>query len=109
MASLAATNISTLPVVIKSRAARIAEFGIDCGNGLTWRGWEGGGDYKKVLCVRNVTTDVIKIKYKLPASNFFYMEFPAPVTLSPGMKVNIPVSFRPVQEVSSFSLFLLYL
>jgi hypothetical protein len=99
MASLAATNVSTLPVVIQTRAERIAQFGIDCGNGLSWRGWEAGGDYQKVLYVRNVTTDVIKVKYKLPKSNFFYLEFPSVVTLSPGMTHSIPVNFRPVQEV----------
>jgi len=60
-----------------------------------------GGEYIKHLVLRNVSESVIKVKYKLPSSKFFYMEFPQVITLSPGVSYSVPVSFRPVVQVDS--------
>lgn len=76
-------------------------FEVDCGNGLQWLGggtrWQPGGDYTQCLKVRNCSTKVQHINYKLPASKCFFMEFPDQIKLSPGMSVDLPVSFRPVR------------
>lgn len=39
---------------------------------------------------------MLKIKYKLPATKFFYLEFPETIILSPGMTYTINVNFRPI-------------
>ena len=43
-------------------------YGVDCGDGLLWEGgsWMPGGDYMKRLCVKNVSADMQRVKYKLP-------------------------------------------
>jgi cilia- and flagella-associated protein 65 len=41
-----------------------------------------------------------KIKYKLPKTRYFSMEFPETQTLSAGMNWTIPVTFRPVAKVN---------
>lgn len=62
------------------------EFGIDCGEGLTWAGgtWGPGGEYIKKLVVKNIGSKIVKLKYKLPATKFFSMAFPEVIKLSPG-------------------------
>ena len=47
---------------------RIEQFGIDCGDGLTWEGgaWMPGGEYLQRLTVKNVSKQLQRIKYKLP-------------------------------------------
>jgi hypothetical protein len=47
---------------------RIKTFGIDCGEGLLWEGgaWAPGGEYFKRLLVKNVSTELQRLKYKLP-------------------------------------------
>ncbi|KAJ3221474.1 hypothetical protein HK099_003484 [Clydaea vesicula] len=39
-----------------------------------------------------------KIKYKLPKTKFFSVEFPENITLSAGMSWTIPITFRPVSK-----------
>ena len=69
-----------------SRAERIRRFGVDCGDGLEWvAGWEPGGEYTKQLVVKNVSTSVVKLKYKLPESKFFSMAFPETIKLTAGL------------------------
>ena len=41
-----------------------------------------------------------KIKYKLPKTKYFSVEFPETITLSAGMSWTIPVTFRPVAKES---------
>lgn len=85
-----------LQVVFLSRKDRIDKFGLDCGDGLKWHGWEPGGDYPQKLLVKNVSTITQRVRYKLPATKFFFMEFPETILLSPGMSFTIVVSFRPI-------------
>mmetsp|Transcript_36466 Transcript_36466/g.71614 ORF Transcript_36466/g.71614 Transcript_36466/m.71614 type:complete len:1880 (+) Transcript_36466:91-5730(+) len=90
------TSSSKHPPTFLSRDERIKQFGLDCGEGLLWHGWEPGGDYSQKLVVKNVSGATQKIIYKLPATKFFYMEYPEVKLLSPGMTFSITVNFRPV-------------
>ncbi len=38
--------------------------------------WVPGGEYIQRLVVKNVAATIQKLKYKLPATKFFSMEFP---------------------------------
>ncbi|XXQ34317.1 HYDIN/VesB/CFA65-like Ig-like domain-containing protein [Plasmodiophora brassicae] len=78
-----------------TRQQRIAMFGIDCGSSLVWRGWTIGGQFNKVVTFRNVSSGVKTLSYKLPSTKTFYMEYPQPVKLHPGMSFSTTVSFRP--------------
>ena len=82
-----------------SRVFRAETYGIDIADGLEWKGgtWSSGGEYIKRFIVKNVTTKVQKIKYSLPKSKFFYMEFPDQIRLSPGMAMPLEVRFRPIR------------
>jgi hypothetical protein len=53
----------------------------------------------KHLVVKNVVMKTQKIKYKLPQTRYFSMEFPETQTLSAGMSWTIPITFRPVAKV----------
>jgi hypothetical protein len=46
----------------------VEKFGIDCGEGLVWEGgsWMAGGEYVKKLVVKNVSSELKRMKYKLP-------------------------------------------
>ena len=43
-----------------------------------------------------------KIKYKLPQTRYFSMEFPETMTLSAGMNWTVPITFRPVAKVTPY-------
>ena len=43
-----------------------------------------------------------KIKYKLPKTKYFSVEFPEVVVLSAGMSWTIPITFRPVNKESYY-------
>ena len=58
-----------------------------------------GGNYVKKITVKNVGTEVQNVRYKLPESQFFYMEFPLAVKLSPGNQFTIEIAFRPIKLV----------
>eukprot|EP01036_Dinobryon_divergens_P040146 gene40146-53040_t len=94
---------STLPYEIIDPAERIKRFGIDCvgplGDGITFRAghWRPGGEYVQKLTVRNVSSKVKKLKYKLPSTRYFSMAFPEVIILSPGMFTEIDVIFRPLE------------
>ena len=81
-----------------TREARRANLGVDCAELLEWRQWDAGGEYVKDLLVKNVGGKSIKLKYRLPATKYFSMEFPEPIRLSPGMSCTVPVTFRPVRN-----------
>ena len=82
-----------------SRGDRARKFGIDCVDVLCWKAgcWDPGGEYVKKLIIKNVSTQTVKIKYQIPATKFFSMEFPKLMTLSPGMFVAVDVLFRPIR------------
>jgi hypothetical protein len=72
---------------------------VDCVDSLDWKAgrWEPGGEYVKKLIVKNVSVNTVKIKYELPNTKFFSMEFPQLLTLSPGTFVALDVLFRPIR------------
>ena len=82
-----------------SRGDRARKFGIDCVDVLSWLpgAWAPGGEYVSKLVLKNVSTTTVKIKYQIPATKFFSMEFPKLTTLSPGMFVAVDVLFRPIR------------
>ena len=80
------------------RDDRIACYGIDCADILEWRMWTPGGEYQLNLNMKNVSTKPLKLKYKLPATKYFSMDFPDPIKLSPGMSFAVKVTFRPVKK-----------
>jgi len=81
-----------------TKEERIRQFGLNCGDDLDWgTNWAPGGDYTKILTFQNTTTQNIKITYELPATRYFYMKFPEPITLAPGVSRSVSVSFRPVE------------
>ena len=84
------------PTLATVRYERSQVWGIDCAESLEWRGWEPGGEYVRSLVVKNVSTKVLKVKYKLPATKYFSMEFPEAIKLSPGMSATVDVTFRPI-------------
>lgn len=86
------------PQLATARYERSQVWGIDCAESLEWRGWEPGGEYVRSLVVKNVSTKSLKVKYKLPATKYFSMEFPEPIKLSPGMSATVDVTFRPVKR-----------
>ena len=67
---------------------------------------EPGGEHVKQLVVKNVVMKTQKIKYKLPQTRYFSMEFPETQTLSAGMSWIIPITFRPVAKACSMVLFI---
>lgn len=84
---------------ILSREERVKRFGIDCGDGLCWAGgtWGPGGEFIKNLTVKNLSERVQKIKYRVPDTKFFYLDFPEVIRLAPGNHKNIEVRFRPIR------------
>ncbi|KAJ3162411.1 hypothetical protein HDU86_004891 [Geranomyces michiganensis] len=81
-----------------NRHDRRLQFGIDCAEMVHFTHWEPGGEHIKQLIVKNVVMKTQKIKYKLPQTRYFSMEFPETMTLSAGMNWTIPVTFRPVAK-----------
>ena len=78
------------------RLERCRRFGFDCADSLEWRGWEPGGEYKLRLSLQNVGKKMQTIKYKMPQTKFFGLEFPTAVKVSPGMSYHVDVNFRPI-------------
>jgi hypothetical protein len=72
-----------------------------------------GGDIPQRLTLKNASNEIVRLLYRLPATKYFYMEFPKLITLSPGgvaqpagrrgrlrrpcagTELNLTVSFRP--------------
>jgi len=99
MASVTVDDAVVASLPLLSRSERIAEFGIDCGEGLVWGGgtWGPGGEYIKRLIVKNLSPRILKIRYRLPKTKFFNMDFPDLFKLSPGTFKAIEVRFRPIR------------
>ncbi len=100
---------STLPGLgdngdIISQSERRKRFGIDClgpaGDGILFKAgtWKPGGEYVQKLIVRNISTHVQKLKYKLPSTRFFSLAYPEILVLSPGMSAELDVIFRPIEN-----------
>ncbi len=51
----------------------------------------------KQLVLKNVSTSVLKIRFKQPTSKAFGMDFPEPFKLRPGMSQPLKVVFRPLK------------
>lgn len=60
---------------------------------------EPGGEYVKHIVIKNVVMKTQKIRYALPTSTYFSMDFPETKTLSAGMSWTVPITFRPVAKV----------
>jgi hypothetical protein len=73
--------------------------GLEITSGLMWAGgsWRPGGEYIQKICVKNATTRMIHVEYVVPRSKQFFMAFPVPLSLSPGISVYIDVRFRPIR------------
>lgn len=104
--SIDSTSLSMTSTLVLSPDERIKRFGIECvshsshGDGITFAAgqWKPGGEYVQKLIVRNVTTSVKKLKYKLPSTRYFSMAYPEVIILSPGMFKELDVVFRPVHN-----------
>ena len=89
-----------------SRDERVRRFGIEClgpdpaHDGIFFKAgtWRPGGEYIQKLIIRNVSTSVKKLKYKLPSTRYFSMSYPEPIILSPGIFKEVDVVFRPVEH-----------
>ena len=80
-----------------TRAERVRRYGVDCGDCLQWAaGWEPGGEYVKLLTVKNVSNKVMKLTFKLPESKFFSMSFPEPISLMGGLSHTLRVHQQPL-------------
>eukprot|EP00981_Chlorochromonas_danica_P008461 scaffold2193_cov179-Ochromonas_danica.AAC.40 len=92
------------PPIAMDREERIKRFGIECigpaGDGILFKAghWRPGGEYVQKLLIRNVSTEVKKLKYKLPSTRYFSLAYPEPIILSPGLFVEVDVVFRPVEH-----------
>jgi hypothetical protein len=74
-----------------TKAQRAHMFGIETAEALVWRKWAAGGEYTKVLTVRNVTPYTQRVTYTLPADHCFAMEYPAPLKLAAGTSTTLQV------------------
>lgn len=80
------------------REERTARFGLDCGDGVLFAAgtWGLGGEFVQRLSLQNVTGRSLHLRYTLPRQRVFYMAFPDPLTLPPGITTYLEVRFRPV-------------
>ena len=57
-----------------------------------------GGEYVQKLTVKNVSTKLKKLKYRLPSTRFFSLLYPLSINLSPGTTQEFEVFFRPTRS-----------
>ncbi|KNE55808.1 hypothetical protein AMAG_01679 [Allomyces macrogynus ATCC 38327] len=79
-----------------SRAARKTQLGIDCADVVTFAGWAPCGEYTQHLVLKNASMQTLKLRYRLPSSKVFFMDFPETIALSAGMACSVPITFRPI-------------
>lgn len=65
----ALTRMPTL--VAETREERVHDLGIECPSVIEWKHWKAGGEYRKVITVKNVSQRHQRIKYGLPTSGAF--------------------------------------
>ena len=85
------------PQVMTARYERAHVWGIYCVERLTWRGWEPGGSYVRTVTLKNVGKKALKVKYRLPQTKYFEMEFPETMKIQPGLSATVDVTFRPIR------------
>ncbi|KAG5464863.1 hypothetical protein LSCM4_00307 [Leishmania orientalis] len=82
------------------RELRQRALGVDCIDGLTWKGWEPGKEYTRKILIRNIDRVSQTIQFSLPVNRTtFITPFPEPITLSSGVSHEIAISFRPTELV----------
>ncbi|XP_071792552.1 cilia- and flagella-associated protein 65-like [Asterias amurensis] len=72
--------------------------GIEVVKGLTWKGWEPGGEYTKNVVLKNVNVKTQKLKFSSPCTRFFSTLYPEPIVLSAGTSYSLPITFRPLEK-----------
>jgi hypothetical protein len=90
---LDSSSIQVLP-----REKRKALYGIDCISDVVFSKWKVGNEYVKALTLKNITTKTQKIKYVLPNSKTFLLDFPQTITLCAGMSASILITFIPEEK-----------
>ncbi|KAM5267433.1 cilia- and flagella-associated protein 65 isoform 1-T1 [Hipposideros larvatus] len=73
-------------------------WGIEVAEELQWKGWELGKEITKNLVLKNLSFKTQKMKYRPPKTKFFFTVIPQPILLSPGITLNLPIIFRPLEE-----------
>ncbi|XP_072031285.1 cilia- and flagella-associated protein 65-like [Amphiura filiformis] len=91
-----------MPVAVAHRprvnGSKTNHYGIEVAKGLTWKGWEPGGEYTKHVILKNVKVKTQKLKYSNPNTRFFTTLYPEPIVLSAGTSFSLPVTFRPLER-----------
>eukprot|EP00884_Botryococcus_braunii_P001057 jgi/Botrbrau1/10952/Bobra.0383s0007.1 len=72
-----------------------SNLGIEHTKELHWRDWNCGDEIVKAVVLRNNTTEIIRLEYKLPKDRQFVVEYPKPLKLYPGISMSIQVTFVP--------------
>lgn len=86
--------------MVLTREERIRRCSIDCADSVSWTHWSVGGEYSRKLVLKNTHDKLQVIEYKLPQRKAtFFVDFPAPVSLSSGMAFELEIKFRPTDLV----------
>jgi hypothetical protein len=96
--NLLSQKLDSQPIQVLSREKRQALYGIDCISDVVFSKWKVGNEYVKALTIKNITTKTQKIKYVLPDSKVFLLDFPHTITLCAGMSTSIPITFIPEEK-----------
>ncbi|ORX76894.1 hypothetical protein BCR32DRAFT_295949 [Anaeromyces robustus] len=96
ISKIESTNSTAFQILTKEK--RQALYGIDCISDVVFSKWKVGNEYVKVLTIKNITTKTQKIKYCLPDSKIFLLDFPQTITLCAGMSASIPITFIPEEK-----------
>lgn len=79
-----------------------SRYGIEHTKELHWRDWSCGDEIVKGIMLRNVTTDLIRLEYKLPKDRQFVVEYPKPLKLYPGLPISIQVECGCISKVDVY-------
>ncbi|KAI9190225.1 hypothetical protein H9P43_001658 [Blastocladiella emersonii ATCC 22665] len=79
-----------------TRAERKLQTGIECADTVHFTGWEPCNEYTLVFTAKNSTTRTLKLRYRLPQSKVFFLDYPETRVLSAGMSCSFPITFRPI-------------
>eukprot|EP00833_Pecoramyces_ruminatium_P004966 jgi/Orpsp1_1/1178998/evm.model.c7180000067523.1 len=91
-------KLDTASMQVLPREKRQALYGVDCLSDIVFSKWKVGNEYVKALTIKNITTKTQKIKYILPNSKIFLLDFPQTITLCAGMSTSIPITFIPEEK-----------
>ncbi|XP_038048739.1 cilia- and flagella-associated protein 65-like [Patiria miniata] len=89
---------SALPRDGYRNKSKVKHYGIEVVKGVTWKGWEPGGEYTKNVILKNVQVKTQKLKYSSPSTRFFSTLYPEPIVLSAGTSFSLPITFRPLEK-----------